>query len=70
MTELTEQDARLAYFYSHFRGVKCPACAERILDLVPDEAENMQAHYYTDRLLRCDSCWIYIGPKPREVKPV
>ncbi len=67
---VTENDRRLPYFYSHFRGVKCPACAESILARAPGEAENMQAFYYTDRLLRCDNCLIYIGPEEDEVVPV
>jgi len=66
---LSAQDRRLAYFYTHFRGVKCPACAESILERAPAEAENMQAHYFTDRLLRCDHCMVWIGPEPDEVEP-
>jgi hypothetical protein len=64
----TDNDARLAYFYTHFRGVKCPTCADSILERAPGEAENMIAHYHTDRLLRCDSCLIWIGPELSEVE--
>jgi hypothetical protein len=59
---LTEQDTRLPYFYTHFNGVKCPTCAESILERAPSEASNMAARYFTPRLLRCDHCLIYIGP--------
>jgi hypothetical protein len=68
--QLTEEDRRLPYFYSHFDGVKCPDCAESILERAPDEAKNIQAHYFTDRLLRCDGCFVFIGPLAHEAVEV
>jgi len=64
---LPDGDRRLAYFYSHGAGVLCPACAESILDRALSEAASVTAHYFTDRLLRCGGCLVWIGPTPEEV---